>query len=767
MLARDKRTLIWIVFFYSLFIIYGSLVPLHFNQLTFSAAIDAFLHLKKTDLSIINKADWFTNFLLFMPLAYLLFCIIPRSKSHLGRVLQLIFIGTFLLGISIGIEFTQLFINERVSSFKDVFAQLLGIMLSYVIYIFTRSKFIRTVNKLNHHSSPNKWQSYAQTTLAIFVIYNLMPLDLSISPVEIYNKWQAGRINLIPFSNVTWQLNEWVFGIFTDILIWALVAWFYLQSNKYNNNKILVLCLSYAVVIELLQLFVLSRYTDTTDIVSALIGIIISLKLAFFSAQKTNATPIQSTQFSLKTFLFNQETLLLLWCFLLLFLALYPAEFIQSKADFNAKWQMFFSVPLETYWREGPLQAITQLLRKIFLPLPLGLILLSLCFKYALKVRGFVLTHLALITFVVSIEVLQILLINKIAVLSDSILNVLGLFLGEFIYLKHTGKTTPLNDFFSTRKTHFKYYPVFIFVGIFFVLQLIASSDKTPYNVRELFDEHVLWLSALMITISLVIAFGLPPILLNALQKHQKISYINLVFATILHTAVIFNLFYITFPNESIYDILGYPSWHNWPHYIELAYRFIGFYLPISCLFFLSYCWLIKSNSISFKSHRLAFTLIFIFLILPLAFTIIVVQADTDNIIELLPNNGYSFNLLFLVAYLFLVIYIAAWWVKTAPTANILKTMLAVLLTIVSAPLGYYFVNQGLQHTIIKYEQVFSGLQFILSPSRKEFLTEQQILVRFIVLHFAMLLTFYISGLCSRMNNIKMLSSDSLNKSLT
>ena len=772
MLTRDKRTLTKLACFYSLFIIYGSLVPLHFNQLTFSAALDAFQHLNLIDISITNKSDWFTNFLLFMPLAYLLFCIIPRSKNLLLRALQLTFIAVFLLSISISIEFTQLFINERVTSFKDVFAQLLGIILSYIIYLFTRAKFIRTVNKLNHHNSPNKWQSYAQATLVIFVIYSFMPLDLSVSPVEIYNKWGAGRINLIPFGNVSLQLNERLFGLISDILIWALIAWLYVKSQKYQQNKIFKLCLSYAIAIELMQLFVLSRYTDTTDVVSALIGIILSLKISSYNNQKTNvslapstaestaANRVEQSPASLKTALFSAEAVFAFWCILLLFLSLYPAELIQSKDELNEKWQMFFSVPLETYWREGPLQAVTQLLRKILLPLPLGLILISLCFKYQLKIRMFLLAHFVVLIFVIGLEVLQILLSNKIAVLSDSLLNILGLLLGEFIYLKHTGKTTPLNGLLNGRKIHLKLYPVVIFVGIYFALQFIANSDKTPYNVRELFDQHQLWLSALMITVSLIVAFGLPAILVNTLQKRQQTSYLSLLIATLLHTALVFNLFYLTFPNESIYDILGYPTWRNWPQYVELGYRFMGFYLPTSALFFLSNCWLIKSNSIQFKSHRLAFSLIYLFIILPLAFTIIVVQAGTDNIVELLPNNGYSFKLLCLVAYLFLLIYISAWWVKAAPNTNLLKTIIATLLTLVSAPLGYYLVTHGLQNTIIKYEQVFSGLQFILSPTRKDLLTEQQILVRFIAVHFVMLLTFYISGLCSRINNVKTPSTD-------
>ncbi|MFT7315314.1 MAG: hypothetical protein ACI9J5_003470, partial [Paraglaciecola sp.] len=58
---------------------------------------------------------------------------------------------------------------------------------------------------------------------------------------------------------------------------------------------------------------------------------------------------------------------------------------------------------------------------------------------------------------------------------------------------------------------------------------------------------------------------------------------------------------------------------------------------------FFVYSWLTATNSIEFKTNRLAFSLLYPFFILPLSDIVVIVAAGTDNIIELLPRNGLSF----------------------------------------------------------------------------------------------------------------------------
>jgi hypothetical protein len=49
----------------------------------------------------------------------------------------------------------------------------------------------------------------------------------------------------------------------------------------------------------------------------------------------------------------------------------------------------------------------------------------------------------------------------------------------------------------------------------------------------------------------------------------------------------------------------------------------------------------------------------------------------------------------------------------------------------------------GAQDLMIKYRQVFSTLQFLLSPSRQQLLTGPQVFQMFILLHLAFVMMIY------------------------
>ena len=70
--SRPGRTLLWwLTLGYSAFVIYGSLVPLHFQRQPLDEAWAYFQQIPYLDLGIGSRADWVANILLFVPLAFL------------------------------------------------------------------------------------------------------------------------------------------------------------------------------------------------------------------------------------------------------------------------------------------------------------------------------------------------------------------------------------------------------------------------------------------------------------------------------------------------------------------------------------------------------------------------------------------------------------------------------------------------------------------------------------------------------------------------
>lgn len=733
---------LWFCILYSAFIVYGSFVPLNFNNLSYHEAIKQFWALPLLDFKIVNRSDWFTNYLLFIPLSYALLFVLPKTKHLFSLVVTLVVILIFLMGLSVAIEFFQMFIAVRVSSFKDVFAQFLGILTGFSLYYFSGQTARTYISLWMSGEANDKWLVYASSLLVVFTLYNIMPLDLSISPVEIYNKWHAGKINLLPFYKGPDPLIPYVFGVISDLAIWFAIATLYLKSAKYTVQKILLICVLLSLTVELLQLFVLSRYTDITDVVTASIGAILAVKV-FPLIDSYSRAQASTTKSPNNYKIISVELILILWCFILLFFALFPAELIQSKSEFLYKWKAFFAVPFETYWRGNPYSAITQLLRKVVLTIPLGMLISAVTYKYQLRKKWFIYLFLLGCFYVLGLELLQLLLVNKVAVLSDVILNIGGLYLGFYMFKKHQSKGQVVMNNNQHSTTTFPVRLLVSVLAVYAVLLTIVNFDKTPYNVKELFDQFHPSVSAGLFTIVLFFAIGFPKKWVDILIRKNRFNLLILTLSPILHCVVLFILVYLTFPLESIHDILGFPVWHSWPTYLELGYRFIGFYLFISGAFFVVTCRFVDSNSIAVKSAGILFTLFYVLLALPVSYMIIVIQADTDNVVELLRDNGYSINLILIPAYFLLLGFISHSWLPTQRPNKTLTLSLLIVFTLVSGPVGYLFIQAGLQELLIKYGQPFSALQFLLSPSRKQLLHDSQLYLLFMVLHFAFLTMVY------------------------
>jgi VanZ family protein len=713
-----------------------------FNDSSLLAAVEAFLLLPFFDFGIVNRADWFTNYLLLIPLSYALLLTNPRSKNFLSLSFKLLFILVLLVTVSVAIEFCQMFISARVSSFNDVFAQFLGVLTGFVLFFISQHQAEELLEKLHNGRKREKWLSYAVGIIFVFTLYNLMPLDLSISPAEVYGKWTSGKINLIPFASNFTYTTAYLFGVITDTAAWGLISFCFLKSKKYTYTAIFFRCLILAIGIEFLQLFVMSRFTDITDLFTAAMGVYLSIQFyIMLNRRGTPNFPMNEQEQSSK--MFTIEAAVLIWCVILLFFAVYPSVLIESKVELMNKWTAFFSVPLETYWQESSYGAITQLMRKVILMIPLGILVSAVSDKYQLSKKYFMLLILVSIVYLVCLESIQLVLVDKVAVLSDIALNLLGLFIGCKLYLKHAAQalSNNISKQFTMGSWQLK-LPLSI-LTVFLALIFVESFGKTPYNVKDLFAEYNILISSGLMTLIIFFTVGFPKKWLSCLVSKNKLNLLSLISAPFIHSFLLFNLMYITFPSESIHDILGYPVWKDSSHYLELGYRFIGFFTFISAIFFIVVSRLIPTKSVSIRSARWSFNIFFTLVILPLSFFVVVVQAGTDNVTELLNNNGYSFKLVYIIVYLFMLIALSFRWLPQYVPSNNVPLSLLIVSTLASGAAGYALIEAGLQSLVFKYGQVFSALQFLLSPSRDQLLSENYLIGIFIGIHFMLMLVIF------------------------
>lgn len=108
--------------------------------------------------------------------------------------------------------------------------------------------------------------------------------------------------------------------------------------------------------------------------------------------------------------------------------------------------------------------------------------------------------------------------------------------------------------------------------------------------------------------------------------------------------------------------------------------------------------------------------------------------SSTDNLNELIARNGafglgggaYLYLLLFLICAQVIGI---AYAVRSRRRAWLALPILAL-----GVPIGWWLLNLGLEPNVQKYEQVFSGVQFLLGPDRAHALTRAELFTRWALL---------------------------------
>jgi len=111
---------------YSLFIVYGSLVPLELNDLPVEIAISQFKNIRFLNLGAESRADWIANILLYIPLAFGASATFGSMRHPLIRVLLSICVLVSCIALAVVVEFAQLFFPPRTVSLNDLIAESLG-----------------------------------------------------------------------------------------------------------------------------------------------------------------------------------------------------------------------------------------------------------------------------------------------------------------------------------------------------------------------------------------------------------------------------------------------------------------------------------------------------------------------------------------------------------------------------------------------------------------------------------------------------------------
>lgn len=285
-------------------------------------------------------------------------------------------------------------------------------------------------------------------------------------------------------------------------------------------------------------------------------------------------------------------------------------------------------------------------------------------------------------------------------------------------------------------------------------LWLFIQLPGIPYNVQELFGGQQLIDSFFFALALLWLGFG--PWWCTHFAGKKKIALLWLPFLLLLATGISLVLLKLSVTNESLDDITGSTDMYRrivmdqawgshwqaqlaqWPaapfNMLERCIRFSALYFIF--LIPLSFCTIIASRRWSINNMAAALALLF-----PLwwlAKAIVVNWAITDNLVELIADGG--------VPYLALLSILLAAHTTQAAMLRYGRILWFVGSTVIFLPLSWWLVNQGLEKIVIKYDNIFSPLQFLLGANRQQWISTAELMLRWSLVYLG-IITVIASGM--------------------
>ncbi|KAB2320054.1 VanZ family protein [Betaproteobacteria bacterium SCN1] len=734
--VRRVRTTVWLAALaYTVFVVYGSLVPLKFQALPWDEAVARFAAIPFLNLGIGSRADWVANLLLFIPLTFLWMGAAAYRASAAKTALIAALIVPIATALSIGIEFTQLFFPQRTVSQNDIFAETLGGMLGVAAWLFRGRGFLDWLQGWQEtHARAVLAERLAWAYLAGLVVYNVLPLDLTISVVELFHKWREGRVVLIPFAGLPAVPAEAFYEILTDVLIWVPLAVLWRQDGSRSALRVWTMTLGTAVLIEGMQLFVYSRVSDVTDILTGALGAAAgSLAGGWLSRRESRRSVLPAMGG-----VWLPLGCAAVWVFVVLFTFWFPFDFRTDGAFIRARLDFLERLPFEVYYFGTEYRAATEVLRKTLFFAPLGACLVWGIVRQPWRWRGlsFGLAMLVLAGLPAVVEFGQVMLPEKIADTTDWLLAWLGGLAGyavarrvlrapRIVTPKRQAAVSenmpPATPMRMSRAVHFILAVGGMAGGIFVGTRL----DFVPYNVRELLNPAHAGLAACLMALA-VYWLAVFPVWLARREMSGLARMGLLPFGLLVYGGIAFLLLDGAVPDESLFDLAGSPIL-DWPGHWETGLRWVALLLVPGASIYLA-----AQSVRRWRGKPLGALHFWVALLaLALAYWVVVVEAATDNLVELIASPGLP-AWLALCGWLYLLCLAAALLASPLKPA---ERVLAWTVAGLSLPLGGLLLYLGLAQDIDKYGQHFSAMQFLLSRDRQHYAPQASVWLRYAGLH--------------------------------
>ncbi len=281
-MLQYSSTTLYFTLAYTLFIIYGSLVPLDYHPIQFEKALQSFEKIRYLNLGAASRADWIANIILYIPLTFS-FAAYFISKTRLLRIQTIvtsILILSFSITLAVTIEFYQQFFPPRTVSQNDLIAETMGSVIGLALW-FGYGKKLRGL--VTHIIQGGKNALLAGAILYIlgYLFISFFPYDFITSYTELANKLAKGNDALFISNScggivrcTSKLISEIALTIPLGILVSAVFKW-----HPQRLMAVILIGFVFGAIIESIQLFLISGIAQGLSIIMRMTGMALGEKL--------------------------------------------------------------------------------------------------------------------------------------------------------------------------------------------------------------------------------------------------------------------------------------------------------------------------------------------------------------------------------------------------------------------------------------------------------------------------------------------------------
>ena len=410
------------------FTIYASLIPFEFRWVPADYATERFQQVMFGERAErTSRSNYLANLLLFVPIgfglagaAFLDRRLTPRALARAAAILPA------SLAVSLVAEFLQIYTRDRIVSRYDVIAQTLGCVAGVACWAIVGNRLTTWFRTASDRSRGDRLARALSAYAVAWVFVNLAPFDLTVDLGTLNQRYRRGLISLVPFGGLEGHAGAWAWDAFAAFVsavplgLLGLIGWTGLTARRHTRAAI-VFGAAFVVLTEAAQVFVRSHAADVDDLIMGMLGVVAGVLIGRQSLPERRAVATIPPR-AVST---AAVTALVVWCLVLCTYHWLPFDFTFDKELVKDKLQRMSLLPFVGYRYGSELNVFNNVLAKIALAMPLGLIA-SFVVRRSVTTRGVLLAAWLVFAGLVfaGIEIGQVLLPKRTPDPSDVLVSV-------------------------------------------------------------------------------------------------------------------------------------------------------------------------------------------------------------------------------------------------------------------------------------------------------------------------------------------------------